>query len=98
MANKHMKRYSTSLTIREVQIKATMRYHFPTHPMGIIKNQTSTVHDVKKLEPLYFAGGNVKCCSHLGKLWQFLKMLIIKVQLPYDPAIALLSGNKEGCP
>ena len=33
-------------------------------------------------------GGNVNWYSHSGKLWRFLKEL--KIELPYDPAIALL--------
>ena len=41
MAKKHVQRDSTSLIIREMQIKATMRYHLTVARMAIIKKSTN---------------------------------------------------------
>ena len=61
MANKHTKRFSASLIIREIQIKTTIKYHLTSLRMAIIKylQTINSGEGVEEKEPSYTFGGNV---------------------------------------
>ena len=67
MTNRHMKRCSTSLIIREMQIHTIMRHRFMLVRMIFINKSTNAGERVEENEPSYTAGRNVNWCSRCEK-------------------------------
>ena len=96
IANRHVKKCSTLLLIREMQIKTTMRYHLIPTRVDIIKKSTNNKfwRGCGEKRTLLNCWWECKLVQPLWRtVWRFLKKL--KIELPYNSAIPLLGIYPE---
>jgi hypothetical protein len=91
MAERHLMKCSTSLVIREMQIKTTLRFHLKPIRMAKIKNSGDSTcwQECGERGTLLHCWWDCKLVQPLWKsVWWFLRKL--EIVLPEDPAIPLL--------